>query len=184
MVCALAASVPVFASDMQSMHMDMDGFYVGAYAGMNSTTVDAASVVEFGSDGMAYGGFFGYEMPFGDAFMGVEAELNMSSTDISITTVNAEQGISYGLSVLGGIPMGDRADIYARVGLVATEFELTENDVTLDENEMGYVFGVGSRFALEPNLHLRMDYRYTYYNDISAMSVKSQSFTIGFQHLF
>ena len=161
---ALALSAPALA-------MDANGLYMGIYTGMgsiNAELTESAASTELGNNGVSFGGFMGYEMDLGHGFAALEADLNMTSIEIKRSAasakLNADRGISYGMSMLAGMPLSDHFDVYARFGFTITEFEAVTDAKTYDTDELGYVFGVGSRFALEDNIHLRMDYRYTYYD--------------------
>ena len=193
-VFALALSTPALSAGL-------DGFYTGGYVSMSSMNAESRiydADVELGKNDTALGGYFGYEIDYSSTFVALEADFNVADTEVTQSLGSAmlsgTRKKSYGISILGGIPFGDKSDIYARFGFVNTDFESTETDghstQHYDTNETGYVLGVGSRFQLNSNLNLRMDYRYIQYNDFkfvddgSEFDINEQNFTIGVQFIF
>ena len=193
-VFALALSTPALSAGL-------DGFYTGGYVGMSSMTAESRIYgfdVELGKNDTSLGGYFGYEIDYGSSFVALEADFNVADTEVTQSSGSAKlsgtRKNSYGISVLGGIPFGDKSDIYTRFGFVNTDFESMETDGSTtrnyDTSETGYVFGLGSRFQLNSNLNLRMDYRYIQYSDFkfvdggAEFDINEQNFTVGVQYIF
>ncbi|MFK0570767.1 outer membrane protein [Endozoicomonas sp.] len=188
---ALTLSAPAFS----------DGFYTGAHVGMSSVTVDSninGVDVDMGAQGMRYGGYLGYEVEYGGhAFVALEAEFSAGNSKATQSSgavrLEATRGNSYGVSALVGMPVGRKADVFGRFGLLNGHFEAEETDGSSTDNgdtrETGYMIGLGSRFLLSDRTRLRLDYRYIQYRDAgfdggSEFAVNEHLFTIGVQLFF
>lgn len=166
--------------------------YIGINTSFNSTewNVKHASqkTTSYHSDGVSGGVFGGYgEMVNQNLYLGVEGFANINSVntenkviDAYQTTVNLKSTYSYGASILPGIKAGKDTLIYARMGLIKTRFELTQNPApnfygaqsTTGNTVTGGQLGAGVQTGVTKHVDIRGEYVYSAYRSFSAFNNK------------
>ena len=189
-----------FIGAILSSHSLANNIYVGAHLGMGSTAVQETATgleANFGNSDPVYGAYIGYELNSDKRmFLALEAHgtLGESKEELKIGTFSSEMARKevYGLHILAGVPMSNNTAIYFRLGGVRGKFnaKASTTSTLFDKNENGIVFGLGSRFALDDRMNLRLDYQYTKFTkfkfeDAAAeYDVRDQYFTVGLQYMF
>ena len=186
---------------MLSTSVLANGFYAGGQLGTASTTLEETSSShsqDLGNSGVTYGLFGGYRMNHDQGFLAIEADYNMGDIKASQKVGAAKrEGIrqdSYGLYLLVGSALTDKSDIYGRIGAVKGSFEAKESDgttsVKYDADETGLALGLGTSYAFDEQLSLRLDYRYIKYKEFTFVkdgweyNATDQHFTVGLQFAF
>lgn len=146
MACALAAAAAApFAQAAQR------GLYLGGGAGLYTLEIDD---LEFDDDAAllrAFGGFrfsdhwaveadYQYLSEAKDAFLGQDVELDFEG---------------YGISVRPILPLGDRLDLYGRIGWTWYDAEASIAGVGIDGSDDDFTWGGGVDFHLGDLLTLR-----------------------------
>ena len=173
---ALGAAFPVMAS----------GVYVGGQLGWSSFTADVQGGEKYTDNTFIGGAFVGYEFDMNQFFVAVEGDMNFGNAKASKNSVEYKRNNLYGISGLIGMPVNSEFDIYGRVGWARTEFETG----SAKTNENGYTLGLGSRYNLNQQMAVRLDYRYNKYSKFkfSGSNVdnknKEHIVTVGLQYMF
>jgi opacity protein-like surface antigen len=183
----LATSAVLAVSSSVAM---ADGAYLGANLGYESGTWNlknsAGSSTPFNASGVNTGLFGGYGKAVNQIYyLGGEAFLDWSTTQSA--TKNIANGVTgklrttygYGLSFIPGIKVATDTLAYARVGIVRTRFELTQDPApttnskfTTGNTVTGGQLGLGVLTHLTTNVDLRGEYVYTSYRSFDAYGSK------------
>jgi outer membrane immunogenic protein len=102
----------------------------------------------------------GYDI---NPFFGVEADLLVGLGDETLETVGGESitgGLDYGLGLYlkGQYPVAPEFSVFARVGYVYADAELSAAGMTLSEDVDGWAFGLGAEWAFAGPNAVRFDY--------------------------
>ena len=128
-------------------------------------------------EGFAYGAAIGYDVDLGPVVVGPEAELSTSTADTDFENgdfegfgfgrVNAGRDIYLGARV--GAKVGPQALVYAKGGYTNARLEIGGNDTVRDYNQKfdldGYRVGAGAEYAVNQNVFLNLEYRYSNYSE-------------------
>lgn len=165
--------------------VDWGGLYLGAQYGQNTLYSEiegprgeGKDIGEYGDKGNVFGPFVGYGWHYQNWYWGFELEYEDANTTIShnkskgdAQTIRIEKDKSYSGSLRLGYTVPNGALIYSRIGRVRSEFD-TYNKVNnqtegYDDSdwEDGVQYGIGTDIPAGDHLFLRMDYRYTDYDD-------------------
>jgi outer membrane immunogenic protein len=143
---ALAVAAPAFAQSAAPF----TGARIGATVGYDKT---------HGSDGVTYGGSFGYDYGLTPRItLGAEATLEDSSTKFGGINVSRDAAISARL----GYVLTPKILGFAKVGYDTTRFETNGAGHT---NLEGVRFGGGLEYALTPKTYISAEYRRTEYEN-------------------
>ena len=174
---AAIAAVPVAAQDNSAFtgpYVEVLGGYDIARPG-SSTDIDNADDVDQTIDDFAYGVGAGFDMAMGGAVVGVEGEWVKSEasteydttgfTDFGVGNVNAGRDLYLGLR--GGVLATPSTLVYAKGGYTNAKMNVlaTDNttDVDTDVNLDGWRVGAGVEQAVNENLFIKAEYRYSNY---------------------
>jgi hypothetical protein len=170
--------------------------YVGIKLALDSGSWDfhnaADDTFHYGSNGEAIGIFGGLGEVFAQKYyVGGELFLNDSSTKTANkviglgTTARLRTTYSFGLSILPGIMLSPDTMLFARAGLVETQFILTQKPGGEQHTlATGGQAGIGLALSLGKNLDLRGEYTYSAYARFSRLgnkvSPRSNELSFGF----
>jgi OmpA-OmpF porin, OOP family len=87
--------------------------------------------------------------------------------------VAAEQ-YSYGLAVMGTLPLGERFELFGKVGFLMTEQEtrrITPNPSTFKRDETELHYGLGAKYAFTKNWALRGEWENTDKLKVEMLSI-------------
>ena len=140
-----------------------EGFYAGA--GFMSTQIEDDDI-DFGFDDSPLGWrlFAGYE--FGAHFALEGAYVDAGDIDDTIPRPSTDGGINadvdaehtaFTFSVLGLLPVGNSADLFAKLGYYDSDQEVSVLDDTVDTGDSGLTVGAGVRLELARNFAIRGD---------------------------
>lgn len=142
---ALAVATPAFAQSAAPF----TGARIGATVGYDKT---------HGSDGVTYGGSFGYDYGLTPRItLGAEATLEDSSTKFGGVNASRDAAISARL----GYVLTPKILGFAKVGYDTTRFETNGSHTNLE----GVRFGGGLEYALTPKTYISAEYRRTEYEN-------------------
>ncbi len=169
---------------------DWHGAFAGGYVAHGSGTFQSSGPRgahgldegEYGESGDGTGLFVGYGHSFDRWYLGIEAEADRASTDVShrkdkvqSITLDIDRGDSYALNLRGGYHLPGGELVYLRLGRVRTEFDtlLLQNDAPQDAvnkrfDQNGTRLGVGADVSVNSRLFVRMDYSHTAYDAFDA----------------
>lgn len=128
-------------------------------------------------DGVHYGIAAGYDMNMNGLIVGAEAELADSTTktcDGAGTTRNPEVCLKSGRDIyvggrVGTVVGGGKALLYAKAGYTNARARVTYDDgvdrLNDGANLDGLRVGAGAEYAIDPNSYLKVEYRYSNYED-------------------
>jgi outer membrane immunogenic protein len=190
---AAFGATSAFAADFQSRSytkaMDptynWSGFYLGVTAGggMHNTTVDdkdsrlSDSSLSFSKAFATLGGTVGYNYQFGAGVVGIEADLNWSNFDSSLsdpdwTSFHSTKSDWYS-TVRGRVGLSvDRVLIYATGGVAFVDRKVTGSEslnlfdstcghcFSIKETSVGIVGGFGAEYALSGPWTMKAEYLY------------------------
>lgn len=181
---AAAGSMVAIASPAVAQDSDaFTGFRLEGLVGYDSTRpgsdvdLDNADEVDQSIDDITYGVGVGYDMNMGGVVLGVEGEYMESQaktefdtagfTEFGVANIDAGRDLYAGVRV--GVPLGERALVYAkggyanaRLNVLATDNTTdTETDINLD----GWRAGAGAEFAITDNFFVKAEYRYSNYGE-------------------
>ncbi len=170
--------------------VDFGGFYVGVQGGHGTLESDntgprpnaIAPVFIFDAvrsgQGFTGGGFAGFGHQFGDIYLGVEADAEVSNADWNIERdpegriYSVDKEWSVGASARAGYVLNDAVLLYGRAGVVGTQFqtnyEIGANDVKQDDFKPGLRVGGGAEIAVSDNATVRLDYTRTEYESYTV----------------
>ena len=167
-----------------------DGFYIGGQAGVDTTKMNRKMKAEpsflgkvSSGDGFMStgGGYFGYRINHDqDSLLNIEVDALFGSKSYKENIVNStvllgseykdKNADSYGLSILSGYGVGERVDIYGRLGVSMTTVKNDTYQKTL--RPLGVVLGLGVQAKVYGNFFVRLDYRYIHYQK-KKMSIEA-----------
>lgn len=105
---------------------------------------------------------------------GVEFEGAVGVSDEDILGATVELNYLVGLYGKAQVPVAERVDLFARLGVVNAELEISGGGLSASNSETGVGFGVGGTFDLTQNVYLRGDYTRYDIEDYEA-----DAFTLG-----
>lgn len=169
------AATPAFAQDGATV-------YVGPVVGYDNVKISDGTDSE-SDDGILYGITAGVDFDLGPGmFAGLEAELTDSGVGESIDDVlvaGDRVSLEAGRNIYVGARLGaavGSAKVYVKGGYANGKIEGSYDDtvtVVSDSDELdGWVLGTGAQFDVSPFV-LRLEYRYTDYNDLEAFGVNT-----------
>ncbi len=189
-LCGLPLCMPVYAADVEQPVTNWTGFHIGVGAGygmvnnvLNVEIEPDLAGIEI--DGIASEGAFatieaGYDFQLTDRFvLGVKADYSLQGVKTSIGAEAA--GIGYSLQqqdsisvlVRGGRIVDANNMLYNILGWTHTRYEGSldggEDGLGYDFALNGLTFGGGIESILADNISMKLEYRYTMYQDISVL---------------
>ncbi len=164
------------------------GLYAGITLGHDAlgfeTTGQRGSGIDTGpytSMGISLGAFGGYAFTADHWFLGLEAEVASSDASFSHYKTKPSSRVyageaenTYAVSLRPGFVARDGSLLYARLGIVDSEFSATvarndepNNAFRRDIDSDGLRYGIGTDIPADDNLFLRIDYSHTDYDDVA-----------------
>ncbi|NNC60424.1 MAG: porin family protein [Erythrobacter sp.] len=178
----IAAATPAFAQTVEN-DSPFTGARAQAVGGFDSFKA-GSSVDDDGNDnndqsaeGAVYGAAIGYDVDLGAVVIGPEAEFAWSSAKTDFNNGDFE-GFGFGnvdagrdmyLGARIGAKVGDRALAYVKGGYTNAKLDIRSNDGTREFNEDydldGYRVGGGVEYAINQNMFVNAEYRYSNYSE-------------------
>lgn len=165
LVPALFASLMVAAAPAAvAQDWYVDGGY--AFIGIDADTDDGSVDLDLG----AIGGHFGYNAT---PYLGLEGQVLVGVQDEEATAagITASVGLNYLIGAYGRLqaPLGDRASVYARAGIVQAEAEVSVTGFGTDsDSETGAGYGLGGMVDVTDRMFIRGDYTRYDIEDLEA----------------
>jgi len=196
MICApMAAAAPALTAS---------GFYLGAQAGWNDTTLEGNSnnysVEGISASGVSGGAFAGYQAKIPSGILAIEINAGSSSAEFEQTEAGAQQSItsdmSYGISARLGTDIAQATQFYGLVGYQSTDFELTLEDSTPgsasnfkdSKSSGGASIGFGIQAQMTDALAMRVQWTRTLHDEKTFGDLKidpsTSQVSIGFMGFF
>ncbi len=123
-----------------------------ATAGYNHLDAGAASLGEVqGRMGLRFGRHIGVEGELAQGVKGDEMTVGGVRTDIKAQPSAAAYGVAY-------LPVGERADVFARVGYGTSRFRTTAGPVSNSDTDPNVNYGVGAQYFVTDKDGVRVDY--------------------------
>ncbi len=165
----------------ETVPVDFSGPYVGVQVGHgtlvsrnigprpNAAAPNFVLDVTRAGQGLTGGLFAGYGHTFGDLYLGVEGEVELSNANWNIERdptgriYSVEKKELVGGAVRAGYVLNDSVLLYLRGGVVGTDFQneyRTGGGGVVDQSEfqVGARYGGGVEFALDETFRMRLDY--------------------------
>lgn len=177
---AMATAAPAFAQDEGST---FTGPRVEAIVGYESTKAGSSVDDDVDADndesieGLMYGVGIGYDFDLGGAVVGVEGELTDSSAKTKFEDGDFE-GFGFGsvktnrdlyVGARVGAKVGPNMLVYAKGGYSNAKLDVLANDGTTELSQDidldGWRAGAGVEYALNQNAFVKLEYRYTKYEE-------------------
>jgi opacity protein-like surface antigen len=147
------------------------GLYVGAAAGYGLGTM-RLNETDFGLEGAQGSVALGYDFQLKPGLvLGAFADYTFGAIDttFSLTTFSFDNQWSIGARL--GLVRSCCTLWYGMVGYTQADFEISEEDRSLEETMKGYFVGLGVEQALSKNVSLKLEYRYSDYDDVTVLGV-------------
>jgi len=175
-------AIPAFAATNINSHQ---GFYIGVGAGKNTTRYDFTNSPSTGNNfnhkekntvGEIFGGY-GFQLG-NRGYLGLEAFVagNSSNSDTTVAsgvTYKTQIKNTVGVSVLPGVFVTPNTLLYARLGLVASDFDVQASTTPVavfkeSGARAGGQVGLGIDYYVSKNMSIGAEYDYTAYQKITA----------------
>ncbi|MCB2051826.1 MAG: porin family protein [Novosphingobium sp.] len=177
---AIAIASPAIAQDAGSTftgpRVEVTTGYEVTKAG-SSVDDDVNADNDVSIDGLMYGVGIGYDFDLGGAVVGVEGEL-MDSTAKTTFENGDFEGFGFGsvktnrdlyVGARVGAKVSPNALLYVKGGYSNAKLDVLSNDGTTELSEDvdldGWRVGAGAEYALNQNAFVKLEYRYTKYED-------------------
>lgn len=169
---AIGMAAPAVAQD--SDKAPFTGVRVEALAGYDHLSDGDSN--SSGKDGFAYGGAIGYDAQVGGVVLGVDGEIDGSTTKVrgsNVLTAGDRLRVSAGRDLYVGGRLGyvvsPRTMIYAKGGYTNARLNVLATDGTTelrDNFELdGWRIGAGIEQAIGTNSYAKLEYRYSNYSN-------------------
>lgn len=171
------------------------GFYLGAQAGWNDTSIEAEvdgdSLEGLSATGVAGSVIAGFQTTIPGGFVGLEVNAGDSSAEFEMNESNAQMTItsdlSYGVSAMLGTNISKDTQFYGLVGYQATDMEATARAASIgsvatvseEETFSGARFGVGMQSSMTDSLKLRAQWTRTLYGEEAGFEPEESVFSVG-----
>ncbi len=146
-VAALLSAVvaaPAFAAS--------EGFYAGLSLGSGKPgiTPAAGAALTRNSD-FIYGGLLGYQFN-----QNLAAEAQFTGVG-KVTDINGRtaKGDAFSMAAVGFLPLGNRLNLYAKLGLASTSTKITAGAPNRNASRFGATYGLGVQYNLTRNFGMR-----------------------------
>ena len=173
-ILSAAAGTLLLAQPALAQDAPFDGPRVEAVVGYDSIPVDGERL-----DGLLYGGIIGYDRQLGGVVIGAEAELSGATTKAEATDGVESAELRAGRDIYVGARLGyalsDEAMLYVKAGYtnlrVEAEYDDGEEAFEGSAESDGFRVGFGLEYKVAPRVHLKSEYRYSNYGEISDLEV-------------
>lgn len=166
------------------------GPYAGVEVGLDNYEIQGEDLVADGDafDGLSANGimggiFVGYDLPLGRAFVGVEANANLSDASLTysdgVDTLSVKAKESYGVTARLGAMLNDSTGLYARAGWANTKFRAEVSGDAASDHDDALVLGAGVETRVGAG-SLRAEYVRADYSD----EVKNNRVALGYAFRF
>jgi opacity protein-like surface antigen len=150
------------------------GLYVGAAAGYGLGTMRVVDAdVSYPSLKGAQGSVaLGYDLQLKPGLvLGAFADYTFGAVDttFSLTTFSFDNQWSIGARL--GVVRSCCTLWYGMAGYTQADFRISEEGRSLEETMKGYFVGLGVEQALSKNVSLKLEYRYSDYDDVTVLGV-------------
>lgn len=167
------------------------GLKVGVESLGTDLSHDSVAVDSLGRSESVMGAYMGYQIPFVDGLkIAVEAEYKPQDIQFNYTEDESTQALSFdstvAISTLIKGSYTDNVDLYLRLGVGQAQVELTSAaDEVSDEKLTAGIVGLGVEFLNESDMALRLEYRYTDYEEVDAFELDDTAVSTDFtSHAF
>lgn len=174
---ALAVIATIAAGAVSSPALAQTGLYLGATAGYEGIDVESSDgSVTADASSAVYGVNVGYDLGFGNAFVGVEGELSTSggSTHFPESFSGARDSLEangqYYVGARAGIGLTPAIAAYGKLGYTSLSTAAFISSGSLEEvkeNTGGFRYGAGLQTQLPGPLEARIEYRRSRYKDVN-----------------
>ena len=148
--------------------------YLGAAVGIATNTSDAPNLNYRGMPltlSAGYGGLLSQNLYLGGEVFGRLGTANLDNNGL-------KSSYGYGISVLPGLMLGERAMTFLRVGWVRSHF--TPEGTTSNRDVDGAQLGVGMQLGLTQNVDLRGEYTFSDYQSFGSIrNPKQDQYNLG-----
>lgn len=126
--------------------------------------------------GMIYGVSAGHLFDAGGGwYVGPEFSVSNGTAKATDDTSYLEQGWSFGASAVAGYQLRPDVLTFAKIGYVATEFELSERGVSDTDYAHGLSLGFGYDYALTNDWSLRTEYQFATYDSVGLKASANET---------
>lgn len=161
------SSLAVTAACLAAPSAFAEGWYADAGYTHVTTDVDGTSSdVDLG----AITGRIGYDLTPNFGFEG-EAALGIDDEESTLGDVTTSVGLNYLVGAYGKaqMPLGERAKLFARAGIVNAELETEITGLgSAEQSETGAGYGIGGMVDISESLYVRGDYTRYDIEDVEA----------------
>ena len=139
------------------------GFYIGGTLGYGWGSTGVNDWGRFDQDGGMGTLFAGYNLQFGRAVLGVEADIGTGNLSSSTSGwgLDADLNRVYSLRGRVGVLATPSLLLYGTGGLAWADYDITAGGFTQSESFRGYQVGAGAEVMFAPHWTLRFEYIYT-----------------------
>ncbi|MES1974527.1 MAG: outer membrane beta-barrel protein [Pseudomonadota bacterium] len=175
---AIGMAAPAVAQD--SDKAPFTGVRVEALAGYDHLSDGDSN--SSGKDGFAYGGAIGYDAQVGGVVLGVDGEIDGSTTKVrgsNVLTAGDRLRVSAGRDLYVGGRLGyvvsPRTMIYAKGGYtnarINTDYTVGTARIEDHTDLDGYRVGAGVEYNVTPKAYVKAEYRYSHYGNAGGYDI-------------
>jgi opacity protein-like surface antigen len=195
---AAAADLPTLPGSQVAgpVYPHWGGFYIGGQVGYGHSHTDLPTFGARDVNAVNYGGFIGYNNPWSEVVLGVEANYNHTDLKASATDVTGASGLTLRITDYGTVRLRagflfERLLPYAMIGVAAgyarvDSFETvlgTAIESSFGQIIWGYSAGGGVDIAVSPRVFVRAEYEFVQLTSLSgfAPSLNAIRFAAAFR---
>ncbi|WP_415898009.1 porin family protein [Neptuniibacter sp. QD72_48] len=147
-------------------------FYLGG--GVGKTSVDYVEVtgatITDDSD-TSWKFFAGYNFNKNFAVEFAYQDLGENSADVLNVPVKID-GDAYSLALLGKLPVGEKAEVFAKLGYARIDADADVANTTVSESESDVLYGLGANYSVTEKVDLRLEWeRMDFEDEVDTVSL-------------
>lgn len=147
------------------------GLYVGAAAGYGIGTM-TLNETDFSLKGAQGSVALGYDIQLNPGFvLGVFTDFAFGELDTTLSETKFAIDNQWAIGARLGLVRSCCTMWYAMAGYTQANFEISDVGLSIEETMKGYFVGLGVEQALSKNVSLRLEYRYSDYEDFTVLGL-------------
>jgi outer membrane immunogenic protein len=165
------------------------GFYVGAAVGVGIGSTDIESELDIGLKGAQGIVSVGYDRQLNDrVVVGLFADYAFGDVDGNLGELNLAISNQWGIGGRLGFLVTQSSLWYATAGWTRADFDLSAGGDSIGDSIDGFFIGGGVEQVLSRNVSLKLEYRFSSYDDVNIDGGKFEndvhSVRLGFNYKF
>ena len=152
------------------------GLYVGAAVGYGFGSTDIVGEVDLSLKGVQGVVSVGYDFEFNHRFVvGLFADYAFGDVDANIGSTNFAISNQWGIGARLGFLLTSSSLWYATAGWTRADFDISSGGASIGDSINGFFIGGGVEQVLSRNVSLKLEYRFSDYNDVTLAGAKFEN---------